>query len=151
MTRRPPRSTRTDTLFPYTTLFRSAELQGFLNPDNPAFAAHPDEVAVPVTAGDVLVGDARLIHSAYGNATVHERPLLTLWYMPHWNTMSPGMQARAMMGYMRNDDIVTPERPLRSEERRVGKECVSTCRSRWSPYHSHTKEHITTPINKNIN
>src|SRR3546814_14434425 len=28
------------------------------------------------------------------------------------------------------DDIV------RSEERRVGKECVSTCRSRWSPYHS---------------
>src|SRR3546814_4995573 len=26
-------------------------------------------------------------------------------------------------------------RPQRSEERRVGKECVSTCRSRWSPYH----------------
>src|SRR3546814_19763059 len=25
--------------------------------------------------------------------------------------------------------------PIRSEERRVGKECVSTCRSRWSPYH----------------
>src|SRR3546814_14190302 len=24
---------------------------------------------------------------------------------------------------------------LRSEERRVGKECVSTCRSRWEPYH----------------
>src|SRR3546814_21136297 len=24
---------------------------------------------------------------------------------------------------------------LRSDERRVGKECVSTCRSRWSPYH----------------
>src|SRR3546814_20238595 len=27
----------------------------------------------------------------------------------------------------------------RSEERRVGKECVSTCRSRWSPYHSNKK------------
>src|SRR3546814_2820935 len=27
-----------------------------------------------------------------------------------------------------------PPQP-RSEERRVGKECVSTCRSRWSPYH----------------
>src|SRR3546814_11068238 len=24
---------------------------------------------------------------------------------------------------------------IRSEERRVGKECVSTCRSRWTPYH----------------
>src|SRR3546814_4683139 len=28
-----------------------------------------------------------------------------------------------------------PSCPSRSEERRVGKECVSTCRSRWSPYH----------------
>src|SRR3546814_5901337 len=27
----------------------------------------------------------------------------------------------------------------RSEERRVGQECVSTCRSRWSPYHSKNK------------
>src|SRR3546814_2633312 len=27
------------------------------------------------------------------------------------------------------------EKARRSEERRVGKECVSTCRSRWSPYH----------------
>src|SRR3546814_19456885 len=30
----------------------------------------------------------------------------------------------------------TPPVPIRrSEERRVGKECVSTCRTRWSPYH----------------
>src|SRR3546814_13741077 len=38
---------------------------------------------------------------------------------------------------------LTPEhfsRILRSEERRVGKECVSTCRSRWSPYHSKKKD-----------
>src|SRR3546814_11834606 len=28
----------------------------------------------------------------------------------------------------------------RSEERRVGKECVSTCRSRWSPYHQKKKK-----------
>src|SRR3546814_4893234 len=32
------------------------------------------------------------------------------------------------------DEAVT-KLPTRSEERRVGKECVSTCRSRWSPYH----------------
>src|SRR3546814_4120017 len=32
------------------------------------------------------------------------------------------------------NDAVTPW-TFRSEERRVGKECVSTCRSRWSPYH----------------
>src|SRR3546814_3384748 len=32
-------------------------------------------------------------------------------------------------------------RGIRSEERRVGKECVSTCRSRWSPYHSKENKH----------
>src|SRR3546814_21197984 len=31
-------------------------------------------------------------------------------------------------------------REARSEERRVGKECVSTCRSRWSPYHEKKKK-----------
>src|SRR3546814_21112486 len=35
----------------------------------------------------------------------------------------------------------------RSEERRVGKECVSTCRSRWSKYHSKQKKNYT-EINK---
>src|SRR3546814_8011617 len=33
------------------------------------------------------------------------------------------------------DDEQIVGKPKRSEERRVGKECVSTCRSRWSPYH----------------
>src|SRR3546814_9049930 len=31
--------------------------------------------------------------------------------------------------------LVWLHQACRSEERRVGKECVSTCRSRWSPYH----------------
>ena len=44
---------------------------------------------------------------------------------------------------LREKDILTPDIAdtpakliyLRSEERRVGKECPSLCRSRWSPYH----------------
>src|SRR3546814_17935412 len=36
-----------------------------------------------------------------------------------------------------------PRRQCRSEERRVGKECVSTCRSRWSPYHYKKNNKIT--------
>src|SRR3546814_9028381 len=32
-------------------------------------------------------------------------------------------------------EILSLYQVARSEERRVGKECVSTCRSRWSPYH----------------
>src|SRR3546814_16724543 len=38
----------------------------------------------------------------------------------------------------------------RSEERRVGKECVSTCRSRWSPFHL-KKKTITPKIHKGSN
>src|SRR3546814_1206507 len=41
--------------------------------------------------------------------------------------------------YRLRDDSLTALHSIedlrRSEERRVGKECVSTCRSRWSPYH----------------
>src|SRR3546814_12204339 len=36
-----------------------------------------------------------------------------------------------MQGWNADEDLILK----RSEERRVGKECVSTCRSRWSPYH----------------
>src|SRR3546814_14501165 len=38
-------------------------------------------------------------------------------------------------GLMRPASYYLPRPRERSEERRVGKECVSTCRSRWSPYH----------------
>src|SRR3546814_18862130 len=37
----------------------------------------------------------------------------------------------------------------RSEERRVGKECISTCRSRWSPYHSKKQLNINPPLQHN--
>src|SRR3546814_20274766 len=40
------------------------------------------------------------------------------------------------MAHWTNHDL---RRTMRSEERRVGKECVSTCRSRWSPYHETKK------------
>src|SRR3546814_13189095 len=48
-----------------------------------------------------------------------------------------GKQARAVFDGL-DADVVTLALGgdiLRSEERRVGKECVSTCRSRWAPYH----------------
>src|SRR3546814_13434173 len=35
----------------------------------------------------------------------------------------------------KHDLVIAAHLAERSEERRVGKECVSTCRSRWSPYH----------------
>src|SRR3546814_4377762 len=53
----------------------------------------------------------------------------------------PGRQPILVTAYYINDTTNSRARKEvlakvgRSEERRVGKECVSTCRSRWSPYH----------------
>src|SRR3546814_17765450 len=49
-----------------------------------------------------------------------------------WTCLMAGRAAEAVQWTSR----ALRERPsFRSEERRVGKECVSTCRSRWPPYH----------------
>src|SRR3546814_17163367 len=42
--------------------------------------------------------------------------------------------------------LLKPVSRPRSEERRVGKECARTCRSRWSPYHSKKKQPNYTTI-----
>ena len=46
-----------------------------------------------------------------------------------------GTLLKAGVSLVRSLNIIANEIGVRSEERRVGKECVSTCRSRWSPYH----------------
>src|SRR3546814_12317363 len=66
---------------------------------------------------------------------------------PNGFTLSLGSPA----GRYTNDKRIA--QAVRSEERRVGKECVSTCRSRWSPYHykkhKYYKENVTyTPYQK---
>src|SRR3546814_13426493 len=114
MRRRPPRSTRTDTLFPYTTRFRSQRDDA--------------ETAVP-RIGDEKVDQrrrrARASHALRGAGVIRAD------------------EAGAAMGEGQFGLIAYPGDPrdiaARSEERRVGKECVSTCRSRWSPYHSKKK------------
>ena len=52
------------------------------------FSIRPDEVDVPVKAGDLLIGDARLLHAAHANQTGHHRSLLTLWYLPDFEALS---------------------------------------------------------------
>src|SRR3546814_15323954 len=61
---------------------------------------------------------------------------------PHGSITSAGLRFEAggkSVGYSTDFNGLTAEMTDlfkgRSEERRVGKECVSTCRSRWSPYH----------------
>src|SRR3546814_4673827 len=61
----------------------------------------------------------------------------TVTGMLGWIMHVAGREPTIMNGAVMKN-FVTPDRPhasavVRSEERRVGKECVSTCRSRWSP------------------
>ena len=61
--------------------------------DSPLFRTHPDEVDVPVQAGDLLIGDARLLHAAHPNKTNERRTLLTLWYMPKFDELPDSIKA----------------------------------------------------------
>src|SRR3546814_18624458 len=49
-------------------------------------------------------------------------------------------------GLLPQADVKDLRTAHRSEERRVGKECVSTCRSRWSPYNYKKKINVTTCV-----
>jgi len=106
-----PASHRRDHPLHHLDTAHSEGMQGFRDPSNRAYADHPDQVAVTVKAGDVLVGDARLIHGAFANRTNEERPLLTLWFMPHWSSMPAEMRALAYKGFMRGDDIPSSVEP----------------------------------------
>src|SRR3546814_13722354 len=128
MIRRPPRSTRTDTLFPYTTLFRSS------------WRLDPERVgAKPACeAAGRVYGLLRLVpRPARGYA---------------WKCMCAALRQQAGVAIRRRSQIrrrmvrpaglepTTPGLGLwlrmrsfhRSEERRVGKECVRPCILRWS-------------------
>src|SRR3546814_14819112 len=45
------------------------------------------------------------------------------------------VESDELVAAVKANDVPVEYVVFRSEERRVGKECVSTCRSRWSPYH----------------
>src|SRR3546814_17655417 len=118
MIRRPPRSTRTDTLFPYTTRFRSGEASRRVR-------------QIGVLFGADIVGQHRLlgvrdVHAAHGDG----------------DDLRP---RRLQRGGVLLKALVLAGR---SEERRVGKECVGTGRSRWSPSHEKTK--ITRQTEKRV-
>src|SRR3546814_16192113 len=113
MIRLPPRSTRTDTLFPYTTLFRSPRHPPVRLGISPANAAHR--------------GIDASFFPTHGMAATSRRG--------HVATRS--ISGLPMDNITKQDRITLKNLKVadRSEERRVGKECVRKCRSRWSPYH----------------
>src|SRR3546814_14038762 len=122
---RPPRSTRTDTRFPYTTLFRSflrTGLNFFSSSLSGEFflflvVIYLDAPGIPLS-----------LCSVHSSITCTLFPFFAIfckfYYM--WPFLTK-LFKQALIPF------------LRSEERRVGKECVSSFRSWVSPYHSKKK------------
>src|SRR3546814_20573143 len=130
MIRRPPRSTRTDTLCPYTTLFRS-QAQG------------PGR-GRPVLHRRRETGDLADSPPYHGNRRPQAPP--ASWLPP--STAATNREAHAFdegdsrgPGDQQRDARCGQQAAAwtRSEQRREGKECVSTCRSRWELLHSKQK------------
>src|SRR3546814_13732062 len=111
MIRRPPRSTRTDTLFPYTTLFRSL-------PCHRRGGQFKGSRLKPLLQER---GGTGLTRAVTTSAAAPSPPAQA----------APPPPARGRCTGTARRRNGTP----RSEERRVGKQGVRACRSRWSPYH----------------
>src|SRR3546814_13149204 len=125
MIRRPPRSTRTDTLFPYTTLFRSCHGcgEGFVL----LFGAGSTRLRrLAILDATFVAKVAAFLRTALGFGGI---ALLVELFLH----IASGFFCFAFDAHF-HLHLLMVVKP-RSEERRVGKECVSTCRSRWSPYH----------------
>src|SRR3546814_14000764 len=105
-----------------------------------------------VCSSDLLANDVvdSIVLRRPGNATRSSRKLRA-----SQPACAAFLQRRQNAGVKSTSKVKTSSRPtsiatIRSEERRVGKESVSTCRSRWSPKHEKkktTKEKHITKIN----
>src|SRR3546814_16948025 len=126
MIRRPPRSTTTDTLLPYTRLCRSYRL-----------APRDRQARLDIRGRE----NRRRSHACFGWQTERKKCLPR---SPRRHAVLPRRHRCARHSpHPRQDPpaVVRKKAPrcsgtYRSEERRVGKECVSTGRTGWSPYHS---------------
>src|SRR3546814_14344703 len=76
MIRRPPRSTRTDTLFPYTTLFRSKEALTAASESLTAITADREQLADQLEAGRTKVVEAKAAHDKARDARATARQAL---------------------------------------------------------------------------
>src|SRR3546814_15195675 len=131
MQRRPPRATRTDTLFPYTTLFRSVlavlpverdarEIDRAL-----AFPAPVERDALAFAAVETLEPFDRRAEAG--------EPIGVEVRVEIFARQAQLVAVRGVIDDARERRVRAAVLRIRSEEGRVGKECVSTFSSRWWP------------------
>src|SRR3546814_15397005 len=125
MIRRPPRSTRTDTLFPYTTLFRS-------------FAALLDDAGLTAQDRAPMTPIVKLVFGA-----AYDKTRLAEYACVLGHAKEEGLRRGALAAYLDRypgwlkglvkDAPTRRKHADRQERRRVGKDGVRRCRLRWAP------------------
>jgi ectoine hydroxylase-related dioxygenase (phytanoyl-CoA dioxygenase family) len=83
--------------------------------DRAEFGPRPDEIDVPVRAGDLVIGDARLLHAAHPNGSDRRRTVITLWYQPDYPALPERVKAQ----------MVAKTQPLADAWSECGKAMVS--------------------------
>src|SRR3546814_17486700 len=137
MIRRPPRSTRTDTLFTYTTLFRSPVFSrgspgaGGLRLAAPSTAALWGRYSTRKTTKERHSMDDARDRPGPEVAAVPPLDHETCFELADRILPGGGLGGYSLPGNLR----FAIRRGESSEGRRVGKAGVRTCRARWSPYH----------------
>src|SRR3546814_13452340 len=120
MCRRQPRSTRTDTLVPYTTLFRSEAGARV------TLVSGPVQLPSPPSVNRIDVETAREMQAAVHAALPADAAIMVA-AVADWRAEENGQKIK------KKGEAPPPLK--RSEEQRGRKEGVSTCRTRWSPDH----------------
>src|SRR3546814_20164033 len=135
MTPPPPRSTRTDTLFPYTTLVRSFDRRTAL--------AGPRErhgvdlvaiVAIVPRLGAPTLGKLRTIAGIHLRIARALRNSAAAFRTMHAEFLGLGLYVVTALGEA-IESFLVDLLPIRSEELRGGKGGVSNCKSRWVEVH----------------
>ncbi len=83
-------------------------LSRVVDPQNLLYQNHRDAVAVAVQTGDIVFGDARLLHSTFPNNSDQDRSLLTLWYHPDFANLPAEIRATLRKIYDRTTGDTDP-------------------------------------------
>ena len=90
----------------------SAQLTEAKDLNRVEFKLRPDEVDAKVKAGDLVVGDSRLLHAAHSNESGHRRTVITLWFHPNFSDLPEGMRA----AFVKRCDPLPPAWPAESRQ-----------------------------------
>ena len=65
------------------------EINDMKNLNDPRFLDYEGEKDLPMYAGDVVIGDARMFHATHENQSDERRTVITIWYHPHFDDLHP--------------------------------------------------------------